>query len=263
MTDSHQNGKYTPVIITKGSLLSRIREAHKTGGINYLIRTSISYLREVCLVIAPSHFMAWYYNSFKSAETFKFQGNIYHYLFHPYNTTWKNERTVVIPIVWNIVTKYQEEKKRILEFGNVLSYVFEVSHDVLDKYEIMDGIVNEDVVNFHPSQQYDLIVSIFTLQSVGWDETPRDNKKFIYAIENLKTILAENGQLIIIHVLGYNLEMDKFLKNGMIQFNEEYYLKRISNYKWQEASWEDVKDLEYDYSIPTARGVIVGIIKKM
>jgi hypothetical protein len=263
VTDTHQNGKHTPVIKTKGSLLSRIREAHKRGGTNYLIRTSVSYLREVSLVIAPSRFIAWYYNRFKSSETFKFQGNIYHYLFHPYNTTWKNERTVVIPIVWNIVTKYQEERKRILEVGNVLSYVFEVSHDVLDKYEIIDGIVNEDVVNFHPSQQYDLIVSIFTLQSVGWDETPKDNKKFIYAIENLKTILAENGQLIIIHVLGYNLEMDKFLKNGMIQFNEEYYLKRISNYKWQEASWEDVKDLEYDYSIPTARGVVVGIIKKM
>ena len=169
----------------------------------------------------------------------------------------------MIPIVWNIVKKYQEEGKRILEVGNVLSYVFKISHDVLDKYEIMDGIVNDDVVNFQPSKQYDLIVSIFTLQSVGWDETPRDNKKFIYAIENLKRILAENGQLIIIHVLGYNLEMDKFLKNGMMQFNEQYYLKRISNYNWQEASWEDVKDLEYDYSIPTAKGVVVGIIKKM
>jgi hypothetical protein len=262
VTDSHQNVKYSPVIITKGSLLSRVREAYKRGGRKYLIQTSINYIREGSLVIAPSHFMAWYYNTFKSSETFKFHGNIYHYLFHPYCTTWQNERTVVIPIVWNIIKKYQEEKKRILEIGNVLSYVFRVSHDVLDKYEITEGIINDDVVNFNPSKQYDLIVSIFTLQSVGWDETPRDNEKFISAIENLKRILAQNGQLIIIHGLGYNLEMDKFLENGMIQFNEQYYLKRNSKFNWQEASWEDVKDLGYDYSIPTAKGVVMGIIKK-
>jgi hypothetical protein len=36
---------------------------------------------------------------------------------------------------------------------------------------------------------------------------------------------------------------------------------KVSKYVWKEASWEDVKDLPYDYSIPFARGVVIGIYK--
>jgi hypothetical protein len=56
--------------------------------------------------------------------------------------------------------------------------------------------------------------------------------------------------------------MDKLLENGTLQLHEQHYLKRMSNHRWQQVTWEDVKDLEYDMSVPTANGVIVGIIKK-
>ena len=57
------------------------------------------------------------------------------------------------------------------------------------KYEIVGGMINEDVVEFHPSKQYDLIISIF-ISSVGWEETSRDPMKTLYAINNLKRLLG-------------------------------------------------------------------------
>ena len=243
---------YTPLQRKRINIISRARIAYKRHGLYFIIRRGI--------ITATDYFWAWFYKKFNSSETFEFQGNTYHYLFHEYHTTWKNERAVVIPIVWDIVKRYQEQGKRILEVGNVLSYYFQVNHDILDKYEIIDGVINEDVVDFNPPNQYDLIVTIFTL---SWlDKTPRDLMKFMRAIENLNRLLAEDGQMVIVHDLGYNHEMDKLLENGTLQLHEQHYLKRMSNHRWQQVTWEDVKDLEYDMSVPTANGVIVGIIKK-
>ena len=44
-------------------------------------------------------------------------------------------------------------------------------------------------------------------------------------------------------------------------FDKQYYLKRISGYKWQEVDWVDVKDAKYDHSNATATGIVVGIIE--
>jgi len=161
-----------------------------------------------------------------------------------------------------MVKKYQEQNKRILEVGNVISHIYHFNHDVLDKYEIVGDIINEDVVDFKPSKEYDLIFSIITLQHVGWNESPRDPKKILKAIENLRKILAPHGQIIIFHGLGENKQMDEFLKNGTLKFDKEFYLMKISKYRWKEVNWDDVKNLEYDYSTPTANGVVIGIIEK-
>ena len=236
-------------------LTNRAKRAYERKGLYYLIRTS--------LIAGFAHLGVWYYRLFKSSETFEFQGKTFHYLFHPYQASWRNERAVFIPIFWDIVKRYQEQNKRILELGNMLSYVYDVKHDVLDKYEIAEGVINEDVAEFHPSKQYDLIISILTLQVVGWDEKPRDPMKTLHAINNLKNILAPGGQLILALGLGYNTEMDKLLRNGVIHFDKQYYLKRISGYRWQQvSSFDDIKDMKYDYSIPTATGVLIGIIEK-
>ena len=251
----------SPTPITRGNILSQARQAYRREGLYYLIRSSPKFLLDGCHTTVPNYFWLWYYKTFKSKETFEFQGNVYHYVFDAYCPTWKNERAAVIPIAWNIIEKYRQQKKRILEVGNMLSFVFKVDHDILDKYEVMEGVINEDVVDFNPSKQYDLIISLMTLQWVGFKETPQDSTKFLYAIENLKRILAEGGEIVVIHGLGENQEIDKLIKNGKVRFNHRFYLKRISDYKFREANWEEVKDLEYDQSIPTANGIIIGIIK--
>jgi hypothetical protein len=186
------------------------------------------------------------------------QGKTYRY----FDTvkTWYNERAIEIPIVMEMVRKYQ--CTNILEIGNVLSNHVGFEHDILDKYEIAKGIVNEDVVDFRPEKRYDLIVSISTLEHVGWDEKPRDNMKIPRAIENMKTLITSRGGMIIITIpLGYNSALDKLLKYGIIRFSKQYHLVRISKgNEWKEASWEDVQVAKYNTPLPFANGLLIGII---
>jgi SAM-dependent methyltransferase len=265
---SSQKSTYKATQGTKVSLISQAIKAYKRKGLYYVVRLSaITFFR---------YLLAWYYRKFRSSEGFRFHGNAYRYLFHPYVTTWRNERAAVIPIIWDIVKKSYEQDKRILEVGNVLSYYFKVNHDILDKYEIMDGVINEDVVDFNPLNRYDVIISIFTLVVVGWSEdieayrtganspgvSPRDPNKVLRAINNLNRLLAPGGQLVVFHPLGLNPAMDKLLKSGELQFDKRYYLKRISGYRWKEVDGLDLNEVKYDKSIPSANEVLIGIINK-
>jgi hypothetical protein len=64
-----------------------------------------------------------------------------------------------------------------------------------------------------------LIVSITTLEHVGWDETLHDDVKIVRAIENLRSLVRPNGVMIIVTFpLGYNFAIDKVLKDRVIQF---------------------------------------------
>jgi len=195
-------------------------------------------------------------------RTFRFQGRRYNYFYHRYNATWMNERAVEVPIIWEIVRKHQGEK--ILEVGNVLSHYFSVNHDILDKYEKAPGVINQDVMHFQPACKYDLIVSLSCLEHVGWDESPRDSTKILHAIENLGNLLAPQGKMVVTLPLGYNLEMDKFLRQGKIRFSKQYYLKRISgrSNRWKEVDWEDICDAKYNHPFLGANGVVVGIIEE-
>ena len=222
------------------------------------------------LPIAPGVWYAFHFNGFysllyfiycrkiKRHNTILVLGKNYHY----FDTvkTWHGERAVEIPIVMEMVRKYQG--KNILEIGNVLSHHVRFEHDILDKYEIAKGIINEDVVDFRPNKRYDLIVSISTLEHVGWDEKPRDNMKIPRAIENMKALITSRGGMIIITLpLGYNSALDKLLKDGIIRFSKQYHLVRISKgNEWKESSWEDVQVAKYNTPLPFANGLIIGII---
>jgi len=191
-------------------------------------------------------------------NTFIILGRTYRY-FDSYKT-WIGERSVEIPIVMEMVREYQG--RNILEIGNVLSHHVQFEHDILDKYEIALGVLNEDVVDFKSEKKYDLIVSVSTLEHVGWDEKPRDDIKILHAIENLKTLVTPWGGTIIITLpLGYNPAMDKLLKDGIIRFSKQYQLLRISKgNEWKSASWEEVKDSKYNSPLPFANGLLIGII---
>ncbi len=201
-----------------------------------------------------------YLKIFKFNENFIFRGGKFNYFYYPYNATWRNERMVEIPIIWKIVKKYKG--KNILEFGNVLSHYFSFEHDVLDKYEKDKGVINKDVIDFEPGKKYDLIVSISTLEHVGFDETKKDSKKILKAIEKLKECLNEKGKMIITVPFGWNPNLDRFLKEKKIKFTEEYYLKKISKNKWIETNYEDIKNKEYDKPHSRVDVVVVGVIER-
>jgi hypothetical protein len=245
---------FTPVRLTTGNTISKARKAYEREGLTYLLRTGFE--------MSLGYFLVHYYKTFRSNDTFEFQGTTYKYFFHAYCTTWRNERTVAVPIIWNLVRRFEEQNKEILEVGNVLSYYYKVSHDILDKYEIMDGVINEDVVDFKPSKQYDLIVSIVTLELVGWSETSKEPAKIIRAFENLKSLLSPGGQLIVVMGLGLNDQFDRSLENKEIEFTGQSFMKHLKGYEWQEATLEDVKDVKYDKTVPTANAIIIGTMER-
>ena len=157
------------------------------------------------------------------------------------------------------MNEYQE--KKILEVGNVLSHYFPINHDVLDKYEKAKGVINKDVLDFKPRKKYDLIVSISTIEHIGWNERPRDPQKVLRALDNLGKLLAPGGQMVVTFPLGYNKNLDKFLKKDKLPFNKKYYLKKISRgNKWRQVGWNEVKDSKYNSPLRYANAVVIGIV---
>lgn len=192
-------------------------------------------------------------------RTFVFNGQSYPYLYHFCNKTWKNERGIEIPIFRDLLLRQQTA--RILEVGNVLSHYLTTHHDVLDKYEVAPGIINQDVVEFVPAERYDLILSISTLEHVGWDEEPREPAKMLRAIEHLRNrCLAPGGQIVASLPLGYNKFFDGLLRDGKSPFTQQHFLKRISkrNY-WVESDWEQCRDVTCGRFV--AHAIVIGTIR--
>jgi len=251
-------------LITK-KLIPRIRWSFTLVGFKYAIEGGVKILSDfnnIQLFLNNfNDFWTKFFILFKSSRTFKFNGKKYNYTYRMYSITWNNERSVELPIIWDIVKKYNFHK--VLEVGNVLSHFYNVKHDIVDKYEKTEGVINQDVVDFKPLKKYDLIVAISTLEHVGWDETPREPLKIFRAIENLKSLITENGKIIITLPKGHSPVLDNLLSENKLKFSEQYFLKRISrNNKWKQTNWKKISKTVYGYPIRySANGIIIGIIK--
>jgi len=199
-----------------------------------------------------------YYRRFKSGRSFTARGVDYRYFYHPYNQTYSNERAVEIPIVWSMVQRVPPE--RVLEVGNVLSHYFPTRHDVVDKYERAPGVHNVDVVDFRPPQPYDLIISISTLEHVGFNEKPLEPGKPWRAIGHLQRCLSPQGQLVVTLPVGANPHLDRMLHEGRIPLDDPLCLRRISrDNRWRETSWEDVRRARYGHPYRNANGLVVAM----
>jgi hypothetical protein len=167
-----------------------------------------------------------------------------------------------LPIAWNRVREV--DPARVLEVGNVLSHYFPARHQVLDKYERAAGVINEDVVDFSPGRSYDLIVSVSTLEHVGWDEDePRDPPKVLRAIDRLRELLTDRGELFVTLPQGWNEELDRFIADGRVPFAERRALKRISaDGCWAEIPPSELEGIAYGSPFPNANGVTVGVISR-
>lgn len=203
---------------------------------------------------------SWFVRLSGRPSLFVFRGESYRYFWHRYNATWRNERAVEIPIARGFLAGIPPDK--VLEIGNVLSHYGPVSHEIVDKYERAEGIRNEDVCDFKSDKKYGLILSISTLEHVGWDEEPKDELKALRAFENLQSLLASEGRLVVTIPLGYNPPLDRMIDEGRISFSERVYLKRESRRNiWREVSAEEVRQPHYDWQAYSAHELLVGIME--
>lgn len=203
-----------------------------------------------------------YYLHLKRKRYFRFDGKSYQYLYRTYNNTWRGERTVEVPIAYHSVT--EAKGKRILEVGNVLQNYYRSSHDVVDKYEKGANVINADILTYVPEQTYDLIVSVSTLEHVGWDEEKKDPEKILRCLENLiDNCLSPGGKLVVTMPLGYNRHVDHYVRTNRFPFSEIRFMKRISaRNEWAEVPYGEVENAVYGYPFFFANAIMVGTYKK-
>jgi hypothetical protein len=193
-------------------------------------------------------------------SSFTFRGQSYRYFWHRYNSTWRNERAIEIPIARSFLDGVSPDK--VLEIGNVVSHYGPVAHEVVDKYEQTQGVRNEDVCDLRSNKKYELILSISTLEHVGWDEEPQDETKVLRAIDNLRGLLAPAGKLVITIPVGYNPPLDRIIEQGRITFSERTFLKRNPRRnEWREASDAEVRHPQYNRQTNCAHELLVGVIR--
>jgi hypothetical protein len=187
--------------------------------------------------------------------SFIFNGQSLPYFVHSYNTTWRCERAVEIPIIWPLVRLYQD--KNVLEVGNVLSHYFSVGHDIVDKYEKAEGVIHEDALFFNPNKTYDLIVSISTLEHIGWDETPREPEKVLLCIHHLKSLLSSGGLIVFSVPSGYNPYLDDILRRKAVGSARYYHLKRTAADRWKQSDYGDIEGVTYGVPWGAANGITI------
>ena len=230
---------------TPSGFLARLYRAYRHGGLLYF------------LFYPP----IWYhiYRALPP-QTFRFMGKTHQNFLHRYNRTWRNERVVEVPIVADLLEQFRNG--RVLEVGNVLSHYLPTPHTILDKYENGEGVIRADVVDFAPGTTYDLIVSISTLEHVGFDEQPNDPGKIARALQNLSGLLAPGGRLAVTVPIGYNPHLDDLLASGG-GFTSLHCLKRVSWWNhWEETDWDAARQAGLGRRYPGTNAVAVGIVDK-
>ena len=187
-------------------------------------------------------------------QTFEYEGKRYRYFHHPYNRTSINERIVEVPIFVEIMKTTPDSET--LEIGNVMAYYAPHSHTVVDKYEKAEGVINDDVVDYDPGRTFKLIISVSTMEHVGWDEKQRDPKKIPAGIARLRSLLAEGGRLYVTFPMGYYKDLDEILRSDGLPMDKRTCLKRVSDTnKWRQVEWDEIKNLDYG---PYANGLVVA-----
>jgi hypothetical protein len=191
--------------------------------------------------------------------SFHLLGQELRYVRHHYNRAWRNERSVELAIGFAFLDRHPGD--RVLELGNVLSHYRPVRHDVLDKYERSPSVLNVDIVDFDPDEPYDSIISLSTLEHVGWDEKPREPEKLLQAYRNLKHILGSDGSMLVTCPLGQNPYLDESLRQETLDFPIKSYLRRVSvkNNLWQETSKEEIFDELQPAQDGKANALFVGM----
>ena len=205
-------------------------------------------------------------------KNFKFADMTLEYLRHSYNDTDKNMRTVEVPIIKALIAKFDKYFSPIivhkLEIGNVLSHYFYTYHKVLDRDEKifrrgLEVRIKEDLMSYQPEEKFDLIVSISTIEHIGFGKYRKFGEKEYTTFEiisKIKDLLNPKGVAFITLPVGYNPNIDRWLLEGHIGANQVGCMHRISDdNQWEQCSlstaYETDKHRPKDY--PWSTGMVV------
>jgi SAM-dependent methyltransferase len=148
------------------------------------------------------------------------------------------ERAVEIPFALWFLKGH--DHKSFLEVGDVLAnYVHLGGRDVVDKYETRMGVTPVDIVEFKTDDAYDVILSISTVEHVGWDEPSGDPQRAVRALKRLVELLKSDGWLLVSFPVHYNPALEKFVANNWGRFNQiRFYSQGPRRGEWAEIAPE-------------------------
>jgi len=232
------------------SIFSKAMNVYKKKGLFTLIKKTLRY--SVHKIGYPVLFKINYavYNRY-----FEVDRKRYRYFINRYNAV-LGERVVEVPFIIDFLKENKYEDKKVLEVGNVLSHYFKFKHKIVDKYEKETYVDNVDIVDFNPGEKYDIVISISTVEHIGYDEPIKEVGKSKRAIHKIIDLLNNNGIALITVPLGYNPEIDSIVRNSEIVFSKRYFLKRISRLNlWEETKLEEAMNYKYGSKYQFANAV--------
>ncbi|MGH2875633.1 MAG: class I SAM-dependent methyltransferase [Solirubrobacteraceae bacterium] len=193
------------------------------------------------------------------SDTFVLEGRTYPLFLHETGMTWRSERIVEVPIGLEAL-QAAPDQTRVLEVGNVLrQYRPDSRHTVVDKYERAPGVINQDAETF-TGGPYDAIISLSTIEHIGWDETSRDPAKIPRVIERLRSLLAPGGRLTVTVPHRWNRDLDELLAADALPFDTVSYLQRLdfSNRHWRQVQRADIERIWYGHPYVGANAVAIA-----
>ncbi|MCI4335095.1 MAG: hypothetical protein L3K04_05675 [Thermoplasmata archaeon] len=223
-------------------MLDTLRQRGRTAGASSAVRLAVQYSATRAL-----------YRAVHRDRRISVGGKPLSYLPQPNHT----ERVVEVPWALGFATQ-APAGGRALEVGNVLNRYQPFPHVVLDRYEVAPGVLNVDVTEFEPPERFPLILSVSTLEHVGFDEPERTAGKFRTALRHLREVcLAPGGQIAVTVPLGYNPEVDDWVRAKADGLGRCYLLHRYSSLNlWREvepSALESAPDqLRFDRAFPGA-----------
>lgn len=198
--------------------------------------------------------------SFKLKANFEYHGTKLTYCTSKYNHSDLNERTIEVPIIEHYLDLHTHAK--VIELGAVLQHYREVNFFVLDKFEAGDGILNVDILDFKPKKKFDLLVSISTLEHIGWDDT-KDSEKIVKVLAHIrKHVLSSTGKAVISFPLGYNPHLDQLIQTKKVKlFDRLEFMERYSHLNfWRMRLEPPVFPVTYNSRYNNAQMLGIGFI---
>lgn len=175
-----------------------------------------------------------------------------HYGFRRWD--WRTERGLELALATRAVAGYRPNE--ILEIGNVLAPAGVLSgHTVVDKYEEGPGVLNVDIVEYQPERTFGLVISISTLEHVGWDETPREPDKASGALHHL----AGLGNALMISIpVGHHRQLEAAFIDG--PFDSVTLAVKTSRLgRWERRPLDQCANVEYNAPFAYGNGILVGV----
>lgn len=189
-------------------------------------------------------------------SAYRLGGSEYRYFIASFNSTWANERAVELSYAQELTRPVSGDE--VLEVGNVLKNYIKGDWIVCDKYENTPGVINDDVLSFELERKFSRILSISTLEHVGFDEPVQNANALPLAVRNLRNHLREGGELYVTLPLGYNPAVDQHLLRGSSGFDQIDYLIREGFTKWRQCGQEEAHQRQYGQPYPCANALAIG-----